>query len=82
MFLKEAKDDTPVISWEFLGLRGDQTSQSQKLNQPWIFIGNTDAEVSIIWKPDGKRWLIGKNPDVVKEWKQEEKGAPKDEIIR
>ena len=34
-----------------------------KGNQPWIFIGRTDAETSILWPPDGKNWLIGKDPD-------------------
>ena len=48
-------------SWESLGLQGDPTS-SQKANQPWIFIGKTDAEVEapILWPPDAKKWLIEK----------------------
>ena len=36
---------------------------NSKGNQPWIFIGRTDAETSILWPPDGKNWLIGKDPD-------------------
>ena len=51
-------------SWESLGLQGDQISQSQR-NQPWIFIGRTDAEAetSILWSPDVKNQLIGKDSD-------------------
>ena len=47
-----------------------------KGNQPWIFIGRTDTEVEapILWPPDVKSQLIGKNPDAGKEWGQEEKG--------
>ena len=52
-----------------------------KGNQPWIFTGRTDAEVPILWPPDVKSWLIGKDPDSGKEWGQEEKGMTKDEIV-
>ena len=47
-----------------------------KGNQSWIFIGRTDAEAEtpIIWPPDGKSWVIGKDPDAGKDWRQEEKG--------
>ena len=47
-----------------------------KGNQPWIFIGRTDAdaETPILWLPDSKKWLIGKDPDAGKDWRQEEKG--------
>ena len=55
--------DATEDSWEFLGLQGDQTSQSNG-NQPWIFIGRTDveAEAPILWPPDVKKWLIEKTP--------------------
>ena len=45
-------------------------------NQPWIFIGKTDAEAEapIIWSLDAKSWLIWKDPDDGKDWGQEEKG--------
>ena len=48
-----------------------------KGNQPWIFIGRTDAEVEapILWPRDLKSWLIGKDPDAGRDWRQEEKGA-------
>ena len=47
-----------------------------KGNQPWIFIGRTDAEAEtpILWPPDAKSWLFGKDPDAGKDWGQEEKG--------
>ena len=47
-----------------------------KRNQPWMFIGRTDveAETSILWPPDAKSWLLGKDPDAGIDWRQEEKG--------
>ena len=47
-----------------------------KGNQPWIFIGRTDAEAEapILWPLDAKNWFIGKGPDAGKDWRQEEKG--------
>ena len=49
---------------------------SPKGNQPWIFIGRTDAEAEtpILWPPDVKSWIIRKDSDVGKDWRQEEKG--------
>ena len=41
-----------------------------KGNQPWIFIGRTDAEAPILWPPDGKSQLIGKDPDAEQDWGQ------------
>ena len=54
-----------------------------KGNQPWIFIGRTDAEAvtPMLWPPDVKNWLIGKDPDAEKDWRQEEKGTIEDEIV-
>ena len=52
-----------------------------KGNQSWIFIGRTDAEAPILWPPDVKNWLIGKDPDAGKDWRQEEKGMTKDEMV-
>ena len=54
-----------------------------KGNQSWIFIGRTDAEAEtlILWPPDEKSWLIGKDPDAGKDWRQKEKGTTKDEMI-
>ena len=49
----------------------------------WIFIGRTDAEseTPILWPPDGKNWLIWKDPDAGKDWKREEKGMTEDEMV-
>ena len=54
-----------------------------KRNQSWIFIGRTDAEAEtpILWPPDAKSWLIGKDPDAGKDWRQEEKGMTEDEMF-
>ena len=54
-----------------------------KGNQSWIFFGRTDAETeaSILWSPDMKSWLIGKDPDAGKDWGQEEKGVAEDEVV-
>ena len=54
-----------------------------KGNQSWIFIGRTDAkaEAPIFWPPDAKNWLIGKDPDAGKDWRQEEKGMTEDEMV-
>ena len=52
-----------------------------KGNQPWIFIGRIDAEVPILWPPDVNSWLIRKDPDVGKVWRQEEKGTTEDEMV-
>ena len=54
-----------------------------KGNQSWIFIGGTDAEAEtpILWPPDVKSRLIGKNPDHGKDWGQEEKRATEDKMI-
>ena len=63
-------------SWESLRLQEVQPV-NPKGNQPWIFIGRTDAEAEapIIWPPTTKSWLIGKDPDAEKDWRQKEKGT-------
>ena len=54
-----------------------------KGDQSWIFIGRTDAEAEtlILWPPDAKKWLTGKDPDAGKDWRREEKGMTKDEMV-
>ena len=54
-----------------------------KGNQSWIFIGRTDAEAEIpnLWPPDAKNWLLRKDPDAGKDWRQEEKGVTEDEMV-
>ena len=56
---------------------------NRKGNQPWIFIGRTDAEAEapIHWPPDVKNWLMRKDPDTGKDWGQEGKGMTEDEIV-
>ena len=53
-----------------------------KGDQSWVFIGRTDAEAEtpILWLPDVKNWLIGKDPDAGRDWGQEEKGMTEDEM--
>ena len=54
-----------------------------KGNQSWIFIERIDAEAEnpILWPPDTKNWLIGKDCDVGKVWRQEEKGVTEYEMV-
>ena len=54
-----------------------------KGNQSWIFIGMTDAEAEtpILWPPDVKNLLIGKDSDAGKNWRQEKKGTTEDEMV-
>ena len=54
-----------------------------KGNQSWIFIGRTDAEAEapILWPPEAKTWLIRKDPDAGKDWRQEEKGTTEGKIV-
>ena len=56
--------------------RSNLRTDYPKGDQSWIFFGRTDAEVEapIIWPPDVKNWLIGKDPDAGKDWRQKEKG--------
>ena len=54
---------------------------NQKGNQPWIFIGSTDAEAPKLWPPDVKSQFIRKDPDTGKDWGQEEKRATEDEMV-
>ena len=69
-------------SWESLGLQGIEPVHP-KGNQPWIFIGRTDAEAEapILWPPDVKSWLTGKDPDDGKDWGQEEKRATGEKMV-
>ena len=54
-----------------------------KGNQSWVVIGRTDAEAEtlIFWPFDAKNWLLGKDPDAGKDWRQEEKGMIEDEMV-
>ena len=69
-------------SWDSLGMKGDQTSQSSR-KSVLTFIGRTDAEAEapVLWPPDMKSRLTGKDPDAGKDWRQDEKGATDDEMV-
>ena len=62
--------------------RKDIKPVSPKGNQPWVFIGRTDAqaEAPIFWPSDVKSWIIGKDPDAVEDWRQE-KRVTEDKMI-
>ena len=82
----DLKEDWVPKNWCFQTVVLEKTLESSldsketkpvnlKGNQPWIFIGRTDAEASILWPPDSKSWLTGKDPDTGKDLGQEEKGV-------
>ena len=54
-----------------------------KGDRSWVFTGRTDVETEtpILWLPDAKSWLIGKDSDAGKDWGQEEKGMTEDEML-
>ena len=52
-----------------------------KGNQSWIFIERTEAETPVLWPPDVKNWLIGKDSDAEKDWRQEEKGTTEEAMV-
>ena len=60
----------------------ENKSANPKGNQPWIFIGKTDAEAEApkLWPPNAKSWLLGKDPDAGKDWRQEN-GMTEDEMV-
>ena len=68
--------ESPLISREIQPVH-------PKGNQSWIFIGGTDAEAEtpIPWPPDVKNWLVRKDPDAGKDWRQEEKAMTEDEMV-
>ena len=76
------KEDWAPKNWWFWTVMLEKTLESTletkpvnpKGNQPWIFIGRTDAEALILRLPDVKSWLTGKDPDAGRDWGQEEKG--------
>ena len=71
-----------VDSWESLDCKDIQPVHP-KGKQSWIFIGRTDveAETLLLWPPDAKSWLIWKDPDAGKNWRQKEKGTTEDEMV-
>ena len=94
MWELDHKESWVLKNWCFWTLLLEKTLESPldckeikpvnpKGNWPWIFIGRTDAEAEalILWPPDAKNWLIGKDPDTGKDWRQEEKGMTEDEMV-
>ena len=69
--------------WNFSSYLLEIKPVSPKGNQPWTFIGRIDAEAEalILWPPNVKSRLIGKDPDAGKDWGQEEKGTAEDEMV-
>ena len=69
-------------TWESLGLQGDQAVNT-KGNPPWIFIERTDteAETAVVSPLDTRNWLIWRDPNAGKDWRQEEKGTTEDEMV-
>ena len=72
----EKTPETPLESKEIKPV-------NPKENQPWVFIERTDAkaETPILWPPDAKNWLLGKDPDAGKDWRWEEKGMTEDGMV-
>ena len=86
------KEGWMLKNWSFWPVMLEKTLESPlncrkiqpvnpKGNQSWIFIRRTDAEAPTLWSPDTKSWLIRKDPDVGKDWGQEEKGVTEDEMV-
>ena len=73
----------PVFIQLFNSFYWAPSTVNPKGNQSWIFIGRTDAEAEapILWPPDAKNWLIGKDPIAGKDWRWEEKGTTEDEMV-
>ena len=89
--LKKAEESAKELMLLNCGVREDSESPLEckkiklvnpKGKQYWIFIGKTDVEVvaPILWPPDAKKWLIGKDPDAGQDWRQEEKVTTEDEM--
>ena len=94
MWELDYKESWAPKNWYFWTVVSEKTLESPldckeiqtvhpKGNQSWIFIGRTDAEAEapILWPPDVKNWLIGKDPDAGKDWRLKEKGMTEDEMV-
>ena len=77
-------------NWCFWTLVLEKTFESpldckeiQPIHPKGVFIGRTDveAEIPIVWPPDVKNWLLGKDPEAGKDWRREEKGLTEDEMV-
>ena len=94
MWESDHKESWVLKNWCFWSVVLEKTLESPldgkvikpvhpKGNQSWIFIGHTDAEAEtpILWPPDAKNWLIEKDPDAGKDWRQEEKRLTEDKMV-
>ena len=89
MWELDHKEDWGPKNWCFWTVMLEKTLEhsmeskpvNPKGNQPWIFIGRSDTEAPILQPSDAKSWLNGKDPDVGKDWGQEEKGMTEDEMF-
>ena len=92
--LLDYKESWALKNWCFWTVMLEKTLESPldckgirevhpKGNQSWTFIGRTDAEADtpILWPPNVRNWLIGKDPDAGKDWRREEKGTTEDEMV-
>ena len=92
--LLDYKESWALKNWCFWTVMLEKTLESPldckgirevhpKGNQSWTFIGRTDAEAEtpILWPPNVRNWLIGKDPDAGKDWRREEKGTTEDEMV-
>ena len=87
MWELDYKEKWVLKNWCFwtvvLSLCKDIQPVHPKGNQSWIFIGRTDAEAEtpILWPLDAKNWFLRKDPDAGKDWRREEKGTAKDDMV-
>ena len=90
----DCEESWPLKNWCFWTMVLEKTLESPldckeiqpvhpKGDQSWVFIGRTDveAETPILWPPNAKSWLIGKDYDAGKDWRQEEKGTTEDDMV-
>ena len=93
MWVFDHKEGLALKNWCFwsvmLGKTLESPLDSKKIkpvnlkgNQSWILIRGTGTEAPILWLPDVKSWLTGKEPDAGKDWKQKEKRTAEDEMVR
>ena len=95
MWELEQKEGWALKNWCFQAVVLEKTPEcpldnkeikpiNPKGNQPWIFVGKTDAEAEapILWPPDAQSWLTGKDPDAGKDSGHKEKEATEDKMVR
>ena len=78
-----------VLSPKYYILPDNTHQLLKKMYHTWIFLStllvwliDTEANAPIIWPPDANSWIIGKDPDAWKDWRQKEKGVAEDEMVR